>query len=721
MEESGESAVKPATLETMHEINESQMFEQQRYGLKWWDIWALGITVVIGGDYFSWNVGLSAGFGSFFIATVLMGFAYICLCCSVSELSSAIPFAGGAYGLARCTLGFYPGFIVGASESIEYIFYVAASVTFLTDMISSLNDGIKGYEPLVWLAFYTVTCFIYIYGGKWFWRFNMFLALTSLSIVLLNAFGSMAFTNLPKYGPLFITDGSEDGRDGWFIGGINDFLLVFPLAAWFYVGVESLSMACDDIEEPKINIPKGQISCVLTLFATAMLTLIVNSGLPPGISNMATTGNPFNVGFSLIFNTDSNMILILSIPATFATAFGFVFAYAKMISAMATSKLWPKIFGKQSKETGAPYAGIIFGSFLSYLTCLASYYNKPFAQALFNVCMLSGFVAYTSQCVGYIFLQTRYSNLPREFRSPFGIAGAVFALCVFVLGIICVIFFQNDNHIAISIYAGIIGVISIYYFAWAMKRQTISEQERKVLFVAHVVNNSNRKRRSKKSSKSIPKSPFTSFASSNRSNNSRSSILSTASQNSVTKESGGVKNTQNENKLKTYTYDNYLDNSISGRSENSSNCLDTSISGQREGKLLNSVCCTSANNSTSHLTEHYPADNNITSLFLNQDAKLLSDNSITGNSSIDGDNGVSDFPKEANDDFYSYKGENNNNNNSNEEEENVDKRLLIKPTLGLTLEHDFNASPSYNHNSIEEGLVKCFSSKNKIIPINYNE
>jgi amino acid permease len=58
------------------------------------DVWALGITIVIGGQYFSWNAGLTAGFGSFAIAMSLTGCAYICLCLCVAELSGTLPFAG---------------------------------------------------------------------------------------------------------------------------------------------------------------------------------------------------------------------------------------------------------------------------------------------------------------------------------------------------------------------------------------------------------------------------------------------------------------------------------------------------------------------------------------------------------------------------------------------------------------------------------------------------
>ncbi len=58
------------------------------------DLWAFGITVVIGGQYFGWNGSLIMGFGSFNIALTLISFAYLTLCLSLSELTSFVPFGG---------------------------------------------------------------------------------------------------------------------------------------------------------------------------------------------------------------------------------------------------------------------------------------------------------------------------------------------------------------------------------------------------------------------------------------------------------------------------------------------------------------------------------------------------------------------------------------------------------------------------------------------------
>ena len=58
------------------------------------DMWALGITIVIGGQYFGWNSILvhGAGIGAMAACTVAIG--YICLVYCVSEVSSGLPFAG---------------------------------------------------------------------------------------------------------------------------------------------------------------------------------------------------------------------------------------------------------------------------------------------------------------------------------------------------------------------------------------------------------------------------------------------------------------------------------------------------------------------------------------------------------------------------------------------------------------------------------------------------
>jgi len=59
------------------------------------------LTIVIGGQYFSWNTGLDGGFWEYFLSMILTGFAYLALVLCLSEMTSALPFSGNSFFLSN--------------------------------------------------------------------------------------------------------------------------------------------------------------------------------------------------------------------------------------------------------------------------------------------------------------------------------------------------------------------------------------------------------------------------------------------------------------------------------------------------------------------------------------------------------------------------------------------------------------------------------------------
>src|SRR5262249_58676232 len=65
-------------------------------------IWALGVGVVITGEYFGWNQGLKEGGPvGMLLASLFVCALYMTWVLALSELSVAMPFAGGAQGLCH--------------------------------------------------------------------------------------------------------------------------------------------------------------------------------------------------------------------------------------------------------------------------------------------------------------------------------------------------------------------------------------------------------------------------------------------------------------------------------------------------------------------------------------------------------------------------------------------------------------------------------------------
>src|SRR5216684_3622312 len=86
-------------------------------------IWALGVGVVITGEYFGWNPGLKeAGPLGMLLASLFVCALYMMWVLALSELSVALPFAGGPLAYGRRAVGPWLGFVMGWSMFLEALF-----------------------------------------------------------------------------------------------------------------------------------------------------------------------------------------------------------------------------------------------------------------------------------------------------------------------------------------------------------------------------------------------------------------------------------------------------------------------------------------------------------------------------------------------------------------------------------------------------------------------
>ncbi|RHY04057.1 hypothetical protein DYB25_008780 [Aphanomyces astaci] len=440
------------------------------------NLWAVGITVVIGGQYFSWNAGLSAGTISYGLASLMMTLAYTCMCMCMAEVSSMVVFEGGAFGLARCTWGFYAGYIIGCCEAVQYILYVTCSFVALGRMMATFWPVIMDYPYLSWFLSYLLSSAMLIVGGNVYWRWNMGLALLSFAILIAYVFGSLPYVDISSH---------AGGSDFYFVGGFSQFMLVFPLTAWYFVGVESLNRLCAEVAEPRVSVPIGQLACMFTLVATAVLVFFVTISVDPGMPAVATSLAPMNYGFNRMFNCTDADSTWLALPATFATGQGFVQAYTKVISCMSGSHLLPSILHRKHAQFKTPVFAIAVGSALSFALCFVDYYYALDAM-LFNTCIFLGCISYMSQCVGYIYLKKNFRTMERKFLSPLAKFGAMYAIGIWIVTMIAILGFQRDGQVSILLVVGVLVVCTVYYHLYAKHNQTFSDEERKALFFAHV-------------------------------------------------------------------------------------------------------------------------------------------------------------------------------------------------------------------------------------------
>ena len=456
--------------------------EISQLNLSYYDMWALGLTTAIGGHYFSWNEGLVIGFGGFFVVFFLISTAYLSLVLCMAELSSALPFAGGAYGIARVTLGIYPGYLVAICDSYKSVIYVALAVFSAGQILTIIFKTNHDLEYLYWTLLFLCYLSVLAYGGRFFWQINFALAALSFAILVMFIFGAIPFADFEKNAGF----PDETGVDKWFQGDTYDFLSVLPTASRFFRGIQSVNLACGQIKNPKTEVPKGYLSAMVTVMCTAFAVLYLACSLPPGIVDFANRPRPLTNGFKMMFALPRNRATIFNIPATVMSGFGFMYYYGQQLSAMGNSGLINPCFAWELPRRLSPIVALLSGTGVAYMLCVIQWYYPDSGEQIYALSILGSSATYISIFASYIMFRNYYPTIKREFESPLGTYGAVYGATVFALCFVSICGFQEDQ-VAIIVFGMVMVVASIYYYFVVRTRQTFSKEEKTVMFKAYLV------------------------------------------------------------------------------------------------------------------------------------------------------------------------------------------------------------------------------------------
>ena len=419
------------------------------------------------------------------MALFVVGAGYLCLTFCLAEMTSMMPFAGGSFGYVRCTLGPITGYLVGCCETMEYILYVATSVVEFGNLVSQILGASRSYEPLYWIVFYMVSLVIHAQGGRLFWRVNSIVTLLTVLLIVLYCLAALPHVNFGKYA----VHESSPGHSDAFNMSFTDVMYFFPLISWFYVGVEAMTLSCDDIRQANRTVPKMMVMSMLTLLVTSISLVFAVAAQPPGTKVVAEESLPLNPGYALAFHLHSHRLLALfALPGIYSTAYGFMFAYGRQLRAMSRSGLLPSFLGQAWGKEATPLPALLTGSILGTAVLLILWVGyPPGIDRLFGLCMLSSCTVYVALFVSFLVARSRLASVPRAFTSPLGHFGAYFGILVFLVMIVAITGFQRDHGASLIAYSLCLLTASLHYFLIARKREYLSLEEQAQLMKAYLL------------------------------------------------------------------------------------------------------------------------------------------------------------------------------------------------------------------------------------------
>ena len=403
-------------------------------------IWGLGVGIVLVGEFMGWNFAVEKGglYGAL-IACWFVGLLYTCIVMINSEVTSAIPAAGGQYSQAKHTVGPLMAFNVGLYLTMAYTMLEAANANVLGYLLTTMSRLLGNEEQLSAYPFAVLAILLLA-----LLNYRGVLATLSVNFVITGfAFLTILalLVGVQGWNPAMATEfnelaGSmESGLPYGWIGVVA----AFQFGMWFYLGIEGTAQAAEECRSPSRSIPLGSLAGMMTLIIAATITWYICASLLPW-QYLGTSITPL---FDAARLTESGLLVWLlmlgTMAATFASANGCINDASRAWFAMARDRYLPEWFGAVHPRYRTPFRAVLFlvpvAIAFAILPLLLN--NPTLLATVITFSILSGLMTYMFMVVNMIRFRQLWpiGSIHRAYTLP------VHPLPALALGILAAIVF----------------------------------------------------------------------------------------------------------------------------------------------------------------------------------------------------------------------------------------------------------------------------------------
>jgi len=385
--------------------------------LNTWQLWGIAVGLVISGEYFGWSYGwASAGTLGFLVTTLLVATMYTTFIFSFTELTTAIPNAGGPFAYAERAFGQFGGYLAGASTLIEFVFAppaIALAIgAYLNVQFPSLSA--KHAAVMAYLLFMAIN----IAGVRIAASFE--LLITVLAIIELLVFMCVVAPGFHLSN--FMANGWA-GQNHFTASTWHGMFAAVPFAIWFFLAIEGVAMAAEEAERPSRSIPIAYIAGICTLLALAIGVMFFAGGVGDW-RVLANINDPLPQAMKIIVGPSSgwlHMLVWLGLFGLIASLHGIIFGYSRQIFALARSGYLPAFFGKVHPRFNTPYVAILAGGVVGIAAIYSDSWITLGGQSLtaniVTMSVLGALVMYATSMLALFRLRKTEPAMPRPFRA----------------------------------------------------------------------------------------------------------------------------------------------------------------------------------------------------------------------------------------------------------------------------------------------------------------
>lgn len=416
-------------------------------------IWALGVGIVLVGEFMGWNYTVAKGgsLGSL-IALWTVAMFYIMIVMMNTEMGSVMPEAGGQYTMAKYLLGPLAAFNVGLMLVFEYAMLEAADALVVGQLLESLHPDINAL-PYIILSLLLLTYLNYK-GAHTSLTLNF--VITAIAFVTLIVL--LCSTNFwDAQATLIDLKAMTDGLPFGYLG----IIAAMQFSVWFFLGIEGSALAAEECRSASRSIPVGAMVGLTTLLIGATITWFVCSGLVPA-EELGISAYPL---YDAALATGKLYVIVAlfvgTVMACLASANGCINDASRAWYSLSKDKLIPDFFAATHPKYNTPYRAIVFLLPVSMAFAFTGMLDQVVAFSIF-----SALLVYALTIVMMFRFRKMYplGSIERGYISP------IFPVPAIIAGILIIFIFVGTY---LGYWVNMLGGIAFYFLAslWFLKRR----------------------------------------------------------------------------------------------------------------------------------------------------------------------------------------------------------------------------------------------------------
>ncbi len=400
-------------------------------------LWAIAVGMVISGEYFGWNYGWAvAGTLGFLAATLVVTVLYLAFIFSYTELTTAIPDAGGPFAYAVRAFGSTGGLVAGFATLVDFLMAPPAIAAALGAYAHFLNPALPVLAVAV--AAYVVFIGINILGVRESANFSV--VITILSVAELLVFGALV-------APAFKTGNFLAHNESFGVGGV---FAALPFAIWFYLAIEGVAMVAEEVREPRKTIPRAYLLSIGTLVVLALGTMLLCAGAGDW-RTLSQLDYPLPETLAMVLgrhNAWAKLFAGLGLFGLIASFHANTLGYSRQLFALARAGYLPRFLATVNSRFQTPHWALLVGGLIGLIALFSGTTGE-----IITLSVIGALVMYIVSLLSLFRLRKTEPELVRPFRTPYYPSVPLLAL---VLSMICLVATAYSNPGLSGLFGGLL-------------------------------------------------------------------------------------------------------------------------------------------------------------------------------------------------------------------------------------------------------------------------